>query len=219
MEESNPTGAIVLLDDTPPRRRLHDSSVAPGITPDPLPESLARYLDGASDPPEADLAAGRALGMPRLHALLLRARAGHLLARPAGSPNVMVDDVRIPDVPEGVWSPAELRDRPSPFLLRAIVRPCEVGPVSMVVSGRYQMVEETICRAIWFTRTVLLLPGMVARIDPANALLFGTDLSPRETVAIMGLSSGELAGPRLLYDRDDAAQYALAKARAKASGH
>lgn len=206
MDDSNPTGAIVLLDDT-----------IPSLLP-PLPSSIAgNLIDRASGPTEAELAAGRALGMPHLHAKLLRARAGQLLARPDGSPNVMEDDYRIPDDPEG-WSPPV--DRPFPFLLRAIVRPCEIGPVAMIVAGKYRMVEETVCRALWLIRPVLLLPGLAARIDPANALLFGTSLSPRETIALSTeIPAGNLAGTLSLYERSPGAQDALGQARAKASGH
>lgn len=69
------------------------------------------------------------------------------------------------------------------FLLLAVVRPNDPGPIRLTTGGRtLSFVDVAYGRAAFVQRQVLLLPGMTYAREPTNAVLLGRRLTPREAL-------------------------------------
>lgn len=183
---------------------------------DAIPESVRQAAWGRpssrSEASAEDLALGADVGMPRLHALLVADGMAGVL--PRGETADVMQWEGIPDDPTG-WSPKKAY----PFLLRAIVRR-EAGPVRMVIAGKWEVADVPACRAVWLARPVLLLPGMVTRIDPASALLFGWPLTPRGAIAhVCAMEARERSDAESLLRHWNESLEVLALASREEAGH
>ena len=78
------------------------------------------------------------------------------------------------------------------FLLLAMVRPNAPGPIRLTLGGRTRLIDVAFGRAA-FVQQVLLLPGMMYEREPANAILLGRRLSPRE--ALICFANGATCAP------------------------
>jgi len=78
----------------------------------------------------------------------------------------------------------------APFLLRAIVRPSDVGPITLTLNAR-ALVAKAFGR-VHFVQPLLLTPGMQVHVEPWDALLLGQKVSPREAFGWYGENAGDL---------------------------
>lgn len=79
------------------------------------------------------------------------------------------------------------------FLLLAVVRPNDPGPIRLTLGGRTRLIDVAFGRAAFVQQQVLLLPGMTYEREPANAILLGRRLTPRE--ALICFANGATYAP------------------------
>jgi len=75
----------------------------------------------------------------------------------------------------------------TPFLLRAIVRPDDVGEISLIVEGRYEVVASVGRVHLRGPEGLLLLLGMNIQVNPRDALLLGQFLVPQKALLWYGV--------------------------------
>ena len=69
-----------------------------------------------------------------------------------------------------------------PMLIRGILHPCEPMPLDVVANGRLAMIDRLPCRAVFLTKPLLWVPGMVLSVQPMAASVMGQPLTPRDTL-------------------------------------
>lgn len=152
------TGIITLMDDTiPPEIEAAAMEIRKRMR-------TLNMAPGLALPPEEDISFLRNGPMPNLQRLLAEFGCSHRIPRDG---NGSLD----------VWANGKLLG--VPMLVRGIVQPCEVGPISTLINGRWQTFS-VVGRAVFLRKPILVVPGSVVNVSPMHAIVLGQPLTPRD---------------------------------------